>query len=1328
MALLVGEPGVGKTCMVSRLAICVLLLAKQVTPDHALRNLWQKGSSEYWNGYVRQKAVIFDDLFQKLDVVGCAESEVMDIIRMISNWTFPLNMADLESKGKIQFDSPLVVGTTNCVNIDQSTWKQVVNNKQAVLRRIHHPIWVSVNEQYAVDGKLNYNKFEEEYTANIAALDQETEITVDQYVSAVPWHAWDAWRIQDYESFSGPMCSQINARNKIHLGDFVKQLAADIVRKQERHKESLGALLDHARLSSRIVPQMDTVIEDEEFSLSSFSAPTVEEPSEIVPDEPQPTWLQRFRSEHRAVNGPTEALRLNGSVRAFAADRPMVTPEQLVLNPDTWRMYWYAIFAGFAGRAERFDSFLKPHLVVIYNNIGLFEDNKFGLTLKSARKTAKAYNEIVSQCCDIDQVRLWNLTVEEYQDIIAELLELANVVHRARELQDNLEATAKEEFSFVAACKEFATHVQTCWSAGGFGHIAMGVVSVGFTIIGTFMIVKAFWGVLKAVVGAIASLFGFPNPTAGPPLVEPVPIMEQNTAMGAMADSSLVNTLSGNTFSLWDIERDTSLGNITFIGGAVAAMPRHYIVHLERKLRDHDISGNKLTLLQANVSERTKPVFTVAEFLSFKRWYPTDVDDLVFVSFPLQVGIQSKRNIITHFLPESKVKAIARAKPGVLLYTLRCEKLARENRVRVTGTQLCSPFVNQVRERPIGDVVPDYLWQSTMDTICGDCGGFLMIRRAADSPAGRLLGIHVGGNNSMGNSYGYVQPISREVAERAMSKLSDVVDEFDKDIVEQGIVLDTEADYSHLVECGLVAGSFEYLGTVRPEDGVSLSPTTCLQRTALYYTQAFGDSGMDIAHLSPVVVDGVKKYPMVQAMQNYQTPVEYVDVPNKKLLFSVAMQRFTDLSATHTRDLLDFEEAVSGPMLMKMKAINRSTSSGYPYVLLGKPGKTAFFGCDDAFEFESSDCKMLYIRVHDIIDKAKQGVRLAHICLDFLKDETRPIAKVEAVATRAISGSPVDYVVAFRMLFGAFMAAMYDTHTESGFTPGINPYKQWWMLASNHLSGGSRSHGLKKYHFDGDFSRFDASEQPFLLWSILDYINEWYNDGPELALARKVLWYEVVHSRHITTLQGKSVHVVQWNKSLPSGHPMTTIINSMYAMFSLVYCYAKTTGDLTGFWEHCWASTNGDDNLNTADETVSDLYNQVTVAEAMKDLHLKYTSGSKDGTLTPHVPFEKLTYLKRRFRRDVEDEHQSGGWTCPLEEQSFLFSSYFTKNKRAVAHDIIDKLEFALCELCLHEPERWELRAPQIFEVFRDLGHAPLYGYSRDAYVQNMRLRKDFWY
>jgi hypothetical protein len=184
----------------------------------------------------------------------------------------------------------------------------------------------------------------------------------------------------------------------------------------------------------------------------------------------------------------------------------------------------------------------------------------------------------------------------------------------------------------------------------------------------------------------------------------------------------------------------------------------------------------------------------------------------------------------------------------------------------------------------------------------------------------------------------------------------------------------------------------------------------------------------------------------------------------------------------------------------------------------------------------------------------------------------------------------------------------------------------------------------------------------------------------------------------------------------------------MYAMFSLVYCYAKTTGDLTGFWEHCWASTNGDDNLNTADETVSDLYNQVTVAEAMKDLHLKYTSGSKDGTLTPHVPFEKLTYLKRRFRRDVEDEHQSGGWTCPLEEQSFLFSSYFTKNKRAVAHDIIDKLEFALCELCLHEPERWELRAPQIFEVFRDLGHAPLYGYSRDAYVQNMRLRKDFWY
>jgi hypothetical protein len=1226
MTLIVGDPGVGKTCMVSRLALCILLVSKQVTPDHALRNLWQKGSSEYWNGYVQQKAVIFDDIFQKIDTVGCAESEVMDVIRMISNWTFPLNMADLESKGKIQFDSPLVIGTTNCYNINKSTWNQVINSKDALLRRIHHPVFVSVNKDYAIDGRLDYNKFEEEYTANIAALKDVENITVEQYVDAVPWHAWDAWRISNYDKFVGPKDPQCNARTKIQLGQFVRDCARELQSKQARHKASLGALLDHAKLANRIQTQMDEITPAR--SESSYNPPPLEEeiidelvlgpqpetdsegmapvsvgleeevpqeevrgntyppnhflrqhhiaerelprvnlipirPSEVEDTEPldpnAPSWLERYRRDHEARNPNIERQRLRTAVWSYATSQPRCLTKADFDRLDvmgSWKQHWLAFFAGFTHRSAAFSEFLRVRSEPIVRALERAETNGFDLSITDRTALINGYNQIVKAMQDVRVVESWGINRPTYDSIVVSLHCLYKEIRHAGDLLEDLDSAVAEEFSFLNNLKRVYEFIRDSWNSGRFGMMATAVGCAALCGGITISLIRGFWLILKGVVGLIAKFFGFKDPTVEPPIVVDVPIEEQNSAAGAESDSTLVNTYSANTYSLWHINANQSLGNLTFLGGTVAAVPKHYFHHLAKVMAKTDISEHMLTLLQNG--DRSRPKFTVKQFLSFPQWDHDPNSDVVFVQFPRDMGIQARRDITGKFVPEAKLNTVARHKPGVVLYTLRCASAPNDNNVRILGTQFHSPYVNRVRERAVGEVTPEFLWQSSMDTICGDCGGFLMIRRSADAPEGRILGIHVGGNNSMGCSYGYVQPITRETAEAALKHFTEVIDKAEEDMQTQGITLHTGCDYSELVEGGLIKGSFDYIGTVEPSDGVSLSPVTCLQKTALYYEKTFGDSGLDIAHLRPVMVDGELKYPMVEALKNYQTPVEYVDIPSKKLLFNVAMQKFTELSATHTRDILGFEEACSGPLLLKMKAINRSTSSGYPYVLMGKPGKTAFFGYGDTFDFEGKDCTELKTRVFHIIEEAKKGVRLSHICLDFLKDETRPEAKVAAVATRAISGSPVDYVIAFRMLFGSFMAAMYATHTNSGFTPGINPYRQWWQLASNHRCGGSKSHGHEKFYFDGDFSRFDASEQPFLLWSILDYINEWYDDGPENALARKVLWMEVVHSRHITTLQGKSVHVVQWNKSLPSGHPMTTIINSMYAMFSLVYCYAKT--------------------------------------------------------------------------------------------------------------------------------------------------------------------------
>jgi hypothetical protein len=146
--------------------------------------------------------------------------------------------------------------------------------------------------------------------------------------------------------------------------------------------------------------------------------------------------------------------------------------------------------------------------------------------------------------------------------------------------------------------------------------------------------------------------------------------------------------------------------------------------------------------------------------------------------------------------------------------------------------------------------------------------------------------------------------------------------------------------------------------------------------------------------------------------------------------------------------------------------------------------------------------------VEYIESKAKEGIRLAHVFVDFLKDELRTAAKVEAVATRLISSAPLDYTIIWRKYFGAFSSAVMRVHTHSGMAPGICAYSDWDVLVERLSLKGQRV-------FDGDFKAFDSSEQPTIHRLILDFINKWYDDGEDNARVRSVLWLDLMHSRHI---------------------------------------------------------------------------------------------------------------------------------------------------------------------------------------------------------------------
>lgn len=556
-------------------------------------------------------------------------------------------------------------------------------------------------------------------------------------------------------------------------------------------------------------------------------------------------------------------------------------------------------------------------------------------------------------------------------------------------------------------------------------------------------------------------------------------------------------------------------------------------------------------------------------------------------------------------------------------------------------------------------------------------------------------------------SVGYGSIITQEMIEAAEAQFSTVQDNFLTDIQNQGYPV------SHCDDPFPEMGSFKTIGKI---DASYNTPKTSKYYPIKEVYGMFGEYNYFPARLSPFRVDGELRVPMLNAVEPYRGPVYHYHHAFLDQAVHVAMKPFSELSQFDTREILSIETAVLGDPLMKLRAIPRNTSPGFPHALTHKNGKKSFFGDGVDYDLTKPEFIAVKERVETILESAKNNVRLSHVFIDFLKDELRSEEKVTAGKTRLISCAPMEYTIAVRMMFGAFTSSFFRRHTDSGMCPGICAYTDWNKLYSHLQKKGKKV-------FDGDFKGYDSSEQADLLEKVCDYINVWYDDGPDNARIRKILFLELTHSRHLGGCGNDQSFIYQWNRSLPSGHPLTTIVNSMYALILLVACYIKITGDLKNFWEHVSAATYGDDNIVNATDAVSVDFNQVTVSRAMdEEFGMIYTSGKKDGKLQPNTTIDKATFLQRGFR--VED----GNVYSPLNLDSFLYTPYWGKNRLLEDQIVVDCMEKALEELSQHPREEWDEYAPKIHKFLMDKVGSTRAAYDRSAYQLLISSYFDSWY
>lgn len=385
--------------------------------------------------------------------------------------------------------------------------------------------------------------------------------------------------------------------------------------------------------------------------------------------------------------------------------------------------------------------------------------------------------------------------------------------------------------------------------------------------------------------------------------------------------------------------------------------------------------------------------------------------------------------------------------------------------------------------------------------------------------------------------------------------------------------------------------------------------------------------------------------------------------------------------------VLNFDEAVKGTDSEYIKGINRTTSAGYPWSHEKSKGKTLWFG-NLQWDLHGKKANEVRKQVLLQIEGMAMGCTYPYVFTDTLKDETLPKMKVKIGKTRVFAAAPMDFVIAFRMYFISFIAFLMEKRIDTESAVGIRCQSMEWDKLAKHLM----KFGDK--HVAGDFSNYDGTLHPDILWSILDVIEDYYRQCPEYqqkdTIVRRCLWESVVNSYHIC---GKRLYKL--NHSQPSGNPATAILNSMYNSIACRVTFYDNRPSDEEFNDCVSMIAYGDDNLLNISSRVSDWYNQDSITEAFAKFGMIYTDEEKTGTKVGFKELSKCFFLKRGFSFDADNRI----WLAPLKIGSILECFNWIHGSTYENTVIEQNARAAFAELALHDSETCQTYTNRIRSV-----------------------------
>lgn len=705
------------------------------------------------------------------------------------------------------------------------------------------------------------------------------------------------------------------------------------------------------------------------------------------------------------------------------------------------------------------------------------------------------------------------------------------------------------------------------------------------------------------------------------------------------------------------------LGGMWAVSEKYFVCPLHYRKSLEYLLKRHEIDlDTPLTIANSDHPNLKLESFTVKDFMTTKH---SELPGYDLMALPLPV---------------------LEARSDIRRFLINAEDL---NGLKLGEVVVHYPHLNgkcEIANSPFEDS-GNVTYKQHEDTICcirsfkythacyaGQCGAMGFARNYPCLQNRRLIGMHVCG---MGTS-SWLVPVTAEHVDQLLKQLTPLP-----------VAQSCDLDPAWVLE-GVPP---LHDGNIVPICSLPKAYVTGTQ-SALIRTDLFNKWHIQTklpARLKPFQHPELGRVdPFLNAVKPYAMK-RLLHIPRARISRALhsALQPFRTLTSKHPRKVLTFEESCAGdPYLPNMKAINRRTSPGFPWNLLGFTSKRRFFGKEGPFDFSSPECQELRAQVEAAVENARNNIRTLHVYTDTLKDELRSPEAVSIGKTRLVSGSPIVYVILWRMYFGAWMSAWMDTRIHNGCCVGMNPHTDWGTLVAHLTRRGPDN-------FAGDYTGYDACNQAAIMDAILEDVNRWYSDDNDHI--RRILWKEISHSVHLSGPSGDRRHLYQWCGSMPSGHPATTILNSIYNMILFALCFEDAHGPYIHMWDHVSLAVFGDDNSSNVAKDVSALFNQNTFVDLVAKYGHVYTPESKDGlaNMPDTRPVTDVTFLKRGFRWDEE----ANMWTPPLELNTVLCMPFYTEDKRHPRESTLQTIDMALAELSWHSQATWDAWAPKIFSA-----------------------------